>query len=124
MHKNVLMPKYALDERLKVHREIEPPPSSLLIGLGFNKDPEEKKRHYRRYHPDELEFVKEVFPDMPFFESTLKRGQSRGVSKGLFGGGNTDESGSVSTVKSVGKFKGIINVYNSEEKKSYEAELK
>lgn len=35
-NKNVVMPKYAMDERLKIQREIQPPPSSIFIGLGFN----------------------------------------------------------------------------------------
>lgn len=35
-HKNVLMPKYAEDERLHIFREIDPPPASLFVGLGYN----------------------------------------------------------------------------------------
>jgi hypothetical protein len=97
-HKNVIMPKYALDERLKIYREIDPPPSSLFVALGFNSNHEEKKKHYRRYYPDELENVKEVMPKKPFHEEKVVRGQSRGLSKGLFGGmfgskANTDETG-------------------------------
>lgn len=62
MHKNIVMPKYAEDERLHIYREIDPPPSSLFIGLGYNIKHDEKKKHYRRYYPDELENVKEVIP--------------------------------------------------------------
>lgn len=95
-HKNVLMPKYAYDERLRINREIDPPPASLYIGLGFNKTPEESKRHYRRYYPDELENVKEVMSKKPFHESKVTRGQSRGASSGFFSFWSkpaTDETG-------------------------------
>ena len=73
-HKNVIMPDYAFDERLQIDREINPPPPSLFIGLGFNQDPKEKKKHYRRYYPDELENVKEVIPKLPFHEEKIMRG--------------------------------------------------
>ena len=36
----------------------------------------------------------------------------------------TDESGQVSTVKEVGKFKGIINVYNNDEAENYKSQRK
>jgi hypothetical protein len=36
LHKNVILPKYAFDERLKIFREVDPPPSSVYVGLGFN----------------------------------------------------------------------------------------
>lgn len=118
MHKNMLMPEYGLDERLKIQREINLPPPSLFWGLGYNQTPEEKKRHYRRYYPDELENVKEVIPKLPFHTCIVKRGQSRGASKGLlsfFSQPDTDESGEITTIKEVGKFKGIIKVYNNAE---------
>jgi hypothetical protein len=73
-HMNTILPKYAMDERLKMQREIDPPPPSLYIGLGFNKKPEDAKKHYRRYYPDELENVKDVMPKLPFHESKVTRG--------------------------------------------------
>jgi hypothetical protein len=73
-HKNVIMPEYAFDDRLKLHREIKPPPASLFVGLGFNATHEEKKKHYRRYYPDELENVKDVMPVLPFHEENIMRG--------------------------------------------------
>ena len=92
-HKNVILPKYAFDERLKIHREVNPPPASLFIGLGYNANKDENKKHYRRYYPDELENVKEVIPKLPFFESIIRRGQSRGASAGWFSKPITDDSG-------------------------------
>lgn len=69
------MPEYAYDDRLKISREINPPPASIFVGLGFNQNPEDKKKHYRRYFPDELENVKEVMPKLPFHEEKIMRGQ-------------------------------------------------
>lgn len=60
---------------LNVHREINIPPESLYIGLGFDETPiEDKKKHYRRYYPDELENVKELMGEAPFICYDLKRG--------------------------------------------------
>ena len=74
-HKNTIKPQYEFDNRLKIDREVKPPPPSIYIGLGFNATSEDKKKHYRRYYPDELENVKEVMPKKPFHESIVRRGQ-------------------------------------------------
>ncbi len=84
--------------------------------------PEDNKKHYRRYYPDELENVKEVMPRKPFHESIVFRGQQRGASAGLlswFSKPKTDDSGQVTTVKEVGKFKGMIKVANGNEDELY-----
>lgn len=70
----MIIPTYNYDERLKINREVDPPPASLFIGLGFNETAESKKRHYRRYFADELENVKEVMPTKPFHECVVIRG--------------------------------------------------
>jgi hypothetical protein len=86
------------------------------MGLGWDETPDQKRRHYRRYYPDELENIKEVMPvPTPFNQFDIKRGQSRGASKGLLGGlfgsaPKTDDSGAVSTEQIVGRFKGIVTV--------------
>jgi hypothetical protein len=48
----------------------------------------------------------------PFDQYDIKKGQSRGASKGLFGlfSKKEDESGAVTTEQVVGRFKGIITV--------------
>lgn len=56
------MPKYAKDERLKVDREVNPPPSALYIPLGWDEDSTTKRKHYRLYYNDELENNTEIFP--------------------------------------------------------------
>ena len=81
--KNVLMPEYKLDTRLNVNREVNPPPESMFLGLGWDETPDQKRKHYRRYYNQELEKVKEVMPtETPFQSYNVMRGQSRGASKG------------------------------------------
>ena len=88
-----------MDERLNVYRETNIPPESIYMGLGWDENPEQKRKHYRRFYPDELENCKEVMPvKTPFHEYMIKKGQSRGASKSWFGTNKTDDSGSVSTV--------------------------
>jgi hypothetical protein len=60
--KNLVMPSYKLDERLNVYREAKLPPDTIYIGLGWDEAPEDKRRHYRRFFPDELENVREILP--------------------------------------------------------------
>jgi len=98
-YKNIIKPVYKLDELLNVQREVSKPPDSLYIGLGWDEDPGENKRHYRRFYDDELENVKDLMGEPPFICYELKRGQTRGASKGWwpFGGNKEDESGATST---------------------------
>ena len=56
---NIVMPKYQKDEILDVDREYGKPPESAFIGLGWDVDSTTKRKHYRRFYPDELENVKE-----------------------------------------------------------------
>ena len=87
--KNVIMPQYEMDKRLMVYREVTPPPDTLFIGLGWDDAPDTKRRHYRRFYPDELENIKEVMPmPTPFDTFEIKKGQSRGNGKAWwpFGG--------------------------------------
>jgi hypothetical protein len=121
------MPVYKRDERLKVDREVDPPPDSIFMGLGWDPDQTSKKKHYRRFYPDELENIKDVMPvPSPFDTFDIKRGQSRGNSKGWwpFGGKKEDESGEVSTEQVVGKFKGIVTVQSEQDLKDYQEKKK
>jgi hypothetical protein len=124
-NKNVIYAQYKKDERLMVDREIDAPPSSTFIPLGWEEEAGARKKHYRRYYADELEFTKEIMPvETPFHEFQIKKGQSRGASKGLLGGlfggaPKTDDSGSVSTEQVMGKFKGVITVESDMEKEAY-----
>ena len=119
---NVVMPKYKYDERLKISRECDKPPSELFLGLSFDPTPESKQKHYRKYYEDELENIKEVMPKSPFEEYELRRGQSRGLSKSWFFKDKVDDSGQVSNEKVVGKFKAIVNVENLAKQRDREIE--
>ena len=64
-----------MNERLKVELEVNNPPETLFIGLGWDETPESKTKHYRRFYPTELEKVTEVMSSpTPFDTFDLKRG--------------------------------------------------
>lgn len=69
----VVNPKYEFDPRLKVDREVNPPPPSLYLEVGYNENKDSGKKHYRRYYPDELEQISEVIPRKPFHEERVYR---------------------------------------------------
>ena len=84
--KMTVMPQYALDKRLNVMREVNPPSDKLFIGLGWDVDDKTKRKHYRQYYADELEFNKDIFDNpSPFNSFDVMRGSSRNQSStGLF----------------------------------------
>lgn len=84
--KNIIWPKYNRDEKLKIDKEIDEPPHDLFIGLGFDDDKDTKRRHYRRFYPDELENCREIMGDKhsPFNSFNLQRGQTRGAHVGFW----------------------------------------
>jgi len=57
----------------------------------------------------------------PYDQYEIKKGQTRGASKGWFsfGASKEDDSGAVSTEQVVGRFKGIITVQSELDKKAY-----
>jgi C2 domain len=120
-YKNIIKPTYTLDANLNVHREGTLPPDSLYIGLGYDENPEENKKHYRRYYPDELENVTDLMGEPPFLQYMLKRGQTRGASKSFFSFGSKkeDASGAVSTEQIVGKFKCLIDIDSKKDKEEH-----
>ena len=71
-----------------------------------------------------MENIDEIFPvKSPFHTIEIKKGQSRGVSKGLFSSlkkKKKDESGQDSTEKVVGFFKGIVEVERREARYDYD----
>ena len=107
-----------------MYREVAPPTEALFVGLGWDPKFDSKVRHYRRYYTSELEAVKEVMPvATPFATFDLKRGQTRGATKGglfSFGAQKQDESGEASDEQVVGKFKGIVTVQTKEDKERYQ----
>lgn len=97
---------------------------SAFFPLGWDEDSQTKRKHYRKFYPDELENVKEVLPfPSPFQSYDIKRGQSRGAKKGFWAAMTnsvkTDESGEVSNEQSMGRFKAVIEVEAKEDRKAY-----
>ena len=118
--KTIVFPKYKMDERLKIYKEVDPPSSKLYIGLGWDENRDSNVKHYRKYYEDELENDRELFASVsPFNTYTMKKGQARGASTGMFSAAKKDDSGQASTEVSVGIFKGIIEVENKEDKEKY-----
>ena len=118
-------PEYTKDARLGVDKEHRPPSDLLYIGLGWDEDRTTKRKHYRQFYNDELEFVTSIFPKpSPFNTYEIKKGQSRGLSGGflsnLFKTFKKDDSGQASSEKVVGSFKGIIEVESKERKEWYQ----
>ena len=115
---NIIKPKYNMDPVLNVPREVSKPSDNLYIGLGFDDQPEDDRKHYRRFYPDELENCSELMPKSPFTEYPIKRGQTRGASKSFFSWGSAkeDDSGAVSTELEVGKFKCLIEIWSEKDK--------
>jgi len=121
---NVIMPAYKHDDILDCDREINIPPKSQYIDLGWDENAETKRKHYRRFFNDELENVKTVLAiASPFQTYEIKKGQTRGAKAGFFASlmneVKEDESGQVSTEELMGKFKAVIEVEVKEEKEKY-----
>lgn len=79
IHRQVIMPTYHLDERLKVYREDKPPLDSKYMGIGYDgavtdQKPSEAKRHYRKVFHDELENCPEIFKQSVFYNTPVMRG--------------------------------------------------
>lgn len=56
------MAKYKMDERLKVDREVDAPPPTLFMPLGWDEFTGQGRKHYRKFYKDELENDKSIFP--------------------------------------------------------------
>jgi len=110
----IVYPNYKYDERLCIDRECDYPDKTMYYGVGYNQHSDDGTKHYRKYVNEELENGTIYLPKLPFDVFDIKRGQSRGVKSSLFSFSKptTDATGNVSTVKTVGKFKGIINMLN------------
>lgn len=124
---NKVMPLYKYDERLKIDREVDFPPSSLFKAIGYDKNPSDEVKHYRRYYPDELENVKDKngmpIINSPFIKETIFR--SKPVkSGGLLGNLFSGDTGSEFISINVGHFKGTIRCFNEEIKAEADGRLK
>lgn len=57
---NIIWPTYKRDDVLECDREVDKPPETLYIALGWDEDKTTERKHYRRFFNDELENVKSV----------------------------------------------------------------
>ena len=93
----VIKPKYAYDERLRIQVEVDKPPASLFKELGYDRTPGSGEKHYRRYYADELENVEQnevPIIESPFISESITRAKPKnggGIFGGLFGGGGDGE---------------------------------
>lgn len=128
VHSNIIMPVYEKDTRLKIYREKNKPPSSIYYEVGYDgpitsAEPAVRNKHYRKYYVDELENNKQIFFRKTFSTIDIKRGQSRGLNKGILDmllPTNTDESGFKTSEKVIGQFKGHIHVHNKRTDEEYD----
>jgi len=70
---NVLRPVYKFDERLGVEREVDIPPETVFMPIGYDRAKDDGIKHYRRYYPDELENIEEVMQSSPFLREDIYR---------------------------------------------------
>jgi len=118
--RNVIMPTYKFDERLKVDREVDIPPANMFFELGYNRKPDDKIKHYRRFWTNELELTDEVMPGgSPFMLEPSYRMEQKNA--GMFGGGDNDSENNVAVVS--GYFKGLIAMYHDERRAIREAKM-
>lgn len=112
---NKVMPIYKYDERLKIDREVDFPPTSLFKAVGYDENPKDECKHYRRYYPDELENVKDK-NGIPVINSPFKGEEifrSKPVkSGGLLGSLFSGDGGSEYVSIKAGLWKGTIRCYN------------
>ena len=128
---NIVWPVYKYDDRLSIDVEANAPSEQMFMPVGYNltapADPKKGNKHYRRFYPDELENVIDALGEplvkTPFLTEKITRCQkakkkSGGVLGGLFGGGSGDpeegEGGEFEVIE-VGKFRGLLKVYNEAE---------
>mmetsp|Transcript_8349 Transcript_8349/g.8258 ORF Transcript_8349/g.8258 Transcript_8349/m.8258 type:complete len:976 (+) Transcript_8349:1306-4233(+) len=105
----VIYPQFVDDPRKKRKVEVGIPNPEEYCPLGYNREPDDGKKHYRYYIKGELE--KSIFMDgSPFDQYDLIRGQSRGLGGIIDTSNKLDEQGQKTNIKSVGKFKGLIRV--------------
>ena len=88
--------------------EINVPDANYFQEVGYDRNPGDGTKHYRYVLNKELE-KSEYIDKTPFNEYFLLRGQSRGNDGGLFARALGSKK-KKSTVRSVGKFKGILRL--------------
>lgn len=118
----VIYPEFVDDPRKRRKVEVGVPNPDEYTPLGYNRQSDDKMKHYRYYIKGELE--KSVFMDgSPFDEYKLVRGQSRGLGGIIDTSNKLDEQGQKTNIKSVGKFKGLIRVVQKQNERAAIAKM-
>ncbi|CAG9316505.1 unnamed protein product [Blepharisma stoltei] len=108
-NKIVIMPQYK-ENKSKKMIEIYPPNPDNYLCIGYNREQNDGKKHYRYYLHDELEKTP-AFQRSAFEEFDILRGASRGVDElPTLHSTHQEKDGQKSTVECVGKFKALIRV--------------
>ena len=103
----VVMPQFKMSQSRKKLVEVKLQ-SSLFMSLGYNREPDDGLKHYRYMVGTALE-ESALSGEPPFQKFLIKKGQSRGLTKGfsLFSRHTEEDLTSVSTA---GIFKGLVRV--------------
>ena len=115
--KVVIMPQFKQSDPKKRPVEIKLQ-NKNYFPLGYNRLPEDGKKHYRYILPTSLE-KSDLYGEPPFQSFQIKKGQSRGLSEGLliFSKKTTQAT---STLTHAGTFKGLVRINHATSKKSSE----
>ena len=103
----VVMPQFKStpDNKKQVEVKLK---DSHYIALGYNRSPNDNKKHYRYLLDSALE-KSQIFGNPPFQCYQIKKGQSRGASQGFFSFAKKSPA-DLSTLSDAGVFKGIIRI--------------
>lgn len=116
----VVMPQYKVSEIRKRVIEVKLQ-DNLYMPLGYNREPNDGNKHYRYMLGSEYE-KSELVGVPPFQSYEIKKGQSRGLTRGfqLFGK-KTQGGQDLSTISRAGVFKGLIRITHSNNRKSVDS---
>lgn len=84
---------------------------SSYLPLGYNREAEDGKKHYRYLLDSTLE-KSQLFGDPPFGRFVIKKGQVRGDTSSFFSFGKKSQENN-STLTEAGVFKGIVRIMKS-----------
>lgn len=112
---NVLKPEYKKSERLGCEVEVNAPPAEIYISLGYDREPNDKKKHYRKFLLVPLE-LSDFMSKKTFDTFKIVGGQSANKTEKSFLDFLMTETKVVqkSELKDVGYFKGIISIFDEE----------
>lgn len=99
-------------KEFEIEDESKTPPAHLYQSVGYNKTKADEKKHYRRYFDEELENVKDLKLESPFFKFPVKRGKfiDKSEETGIFEALSNPENKIIKRYKKGGKNEQIQEV--------------